>query len=224
MRPISKRQFRRSFDPEIKNQRKLNKRQTKQVKTLIRNKQELKYFFYNSAPATVTTTPFVDSAPFDIVQGTADTNRIGDGMQWAGSIDLRYHLNIADTSNNIRVVIFQWHGKDVPVAPDVFIIGPSGFPDIYSVYNHDTRDQYKILYDKNHQMVGNGTTGFVATTGSVQFHAVKIPLTRAKKDVQWVGGGVANGSNRLYMYTCSDSNALTHPTITFASKVFFRDS
>jgi len=142
----------------------------------------------------------------------------------------------ADIYNNIRFIVFQWHpmttGTPYPATSgsDILMTGPSGSVDIYSVYNHDTRQCYTILYDRVFTTIGCGNNG-VATGANVGVsdvtssgvHQIRIPLTKARKDVQYNAGGL-QATNRLGMFWVSDSSLATHPTLAFMSKVFFRDS
>ena len=83
----------------------------------------------------------------------------------------------------------------------------------------------KYYKDKTFSMVGNGTGSFVATTDSQILRHYRIPLTKARKMVQFVGGTL-QGTNRLYFMQVSDSPVLSlaHPTLSMQTKVVFRDS
>jgi len=219
----------------------LNKRQKRQVSVMIHREQELKYFFFRRAAANVTTTPLIDFTPFDVPQGDADNTRDADRLRWCGTMEINLQIvnglgATADIYNNVRFVVFQWHptttGTPYPATngTDVFMTGPSGSVDIYSVYNHDTRQNYTILYDRVFTTIGCGNNG-VATGANVGVtdmtttgvHQLRIPLTKARKNVQFVAGGL-QGTNRLGLFYVSDSALATHPTLAFMSKVFFRDS
>lgn len=204
--------------------------QKRQVSTLIHRNQELKYLATVFGPTAITSTASIVSTNFDVPQGDTDQSRDGDQLMWCGHIDLTAQMvngqgATGDTYNNIRFIIFQWHPNSSPTATLLLISGPSGNPDIYSQYNHDNRQQYKILFDKVWKTVGpnlstsNGITD-MTTTGVLKY---KISLARATKKAQYIGGG-AQGTNRLYILYVSDSVLATHPTLAFASKVVFRDS
>lgn len=221
--------------------KKLTKRQVNEVKTIMHREQELKYFFYRQTAFQITTTPTVFFNPFDVPQGDTDNTRDGDRLRWAGTLEINLQVVNAigatgDVYNNVRFVVFQWHpmttGTPYPATngSDIFMTGPSGSVDIYSVYNHDTRQCYTILYDRVYNTVGPGNNGVVTgannpstNTTSSGVHQLRIPLSKVRKDVQYNAGGL-QATNRLGLFYVSDSTLATHPTLAYMSKVFFRDS
>lgn len=235
-RSIKKAVFKAQHDAEFRNQRKLNKRQQKQVKSIIRRGQELKYFVFPQTPIGVTSGGSLTGIPFDIPQSagaSTDTSRIGDSIMWCGSIDFRLQITnglgvTSDQYNNVRVVIFQWHDTSTatpfPIVSNIFINGPSGSPDVYSQYNHDYRHEYKILFDRTFTTVsGNSAANTTQPPNLTINRNYKISLKKARKNVQYVGGS-GQGSNRLFIFYISDSALATHPSIIYTTKVFFRDS
>lgn len=206
---------------------KLNKRQATQVKKIIAVRQELKYFQYATAGIAVSASPTIISSPFLIPQGDTDQSRDGDRLMWAGKVDLRVEAIIgsSDPYNNVRLILFQWHPNSTPAVEDLLLDGPSEAPDLFSQFNHDKRQEYKILFDKTWKLVGNGSSASVpytqaSTTGIKRF---KISLKKARKQVQFAGGGTT-GTNKLYLMYMSDSAVTPHPSISYTTKVFFRDS
>lgn len=140
-------------------------------------------------------------------------------------------LTINDTSNVVRVIVFQWHDVST-TAPDpsvssILLSGPTGVIDYLSQYNHDTRQSYKILLDKTFTLNGNGTQAaalaYPLTTSSTIVRHYRISLKNARKHVQYQGGGT-QATNRLFWIYMSDSAAPGHPGITGSFKTFFRDS
>jgi len=195
-----------------------------QVKSLIRMVQELKYFAYSQVGVSVSSGMFITGGPFDVAQGTGDQQRDGDRLQWCGKIDLKMSFTVQDNYNVFRFVIFQWHPSSSPIGTDVFINGPSGVVDYWSQYNHDNRQQYKILFDKTYVLVGNGTAGtYPGTTSSHIVKHYSISLKKAQKYAQRIGGGLT-GTNRMYMAMVSDSSVVPHPVLNCTTKIFFRDS
>lgn len=208
----------------------LTSKQRAQVQNLIRASQELKYIVFNSGASTaISSTINISQAPFVVAQGLADTERVGDSLTLAGSVNLDLEIVNStgvgsDAYNNLRVVIFQWHPNSTPIGTSIFINGPSGGPDIYSQYNHDLRQQYKILFDRTFRTAGNGQAATspytdITSTGLRKFF---ISLKRANKHVQFAGAGTT-GTNLLYVALVSDSSATPHPAITYSTKMFWRD-
>lgn len=216
----------------------LSKRQKADVKRILALQQELKYFPFNFVPTTLTNAFVIDGTMFDVPQsatvGQLDTKRIGDSIMWCGTMEVNLQIvnglgATGDTFNNCRVIILQWHDTSTatpfPVVTQVLLNGPSTVPDIYSTYNHDYRHQYTILFDETYLTVGpNGPNNPPQSNVATGIHKIRINLTKlARKNAQFVAGG-GQGSNRFFMIYGSDSQLATHPNMTFASKVFFRDS
>lgn len=209
----------------LREARKLNKRQRMQVKRMIRGVQELKYKNYSDTGA-ISSTAAISGVLFDIAQGDTDQERNGDQFRWVKALNFRYTLAVSDTSNIVRIIILQWHPSVItaPTISDILLTGPSSNVDVYSNYNHDQRFNYKILFDRTHTLVGNGTAGtFPGTTSSIITRHTNISLKRARKRVQLIGGSVS-GSNRLFMLFVSDSTLVNHPTISYSMKMYFTDS
>jgi len=208
--------------------KRLNKRQKKEVKRLIGIRQELKFQNYNQAPASITTTYTVTGAPYDIAQGITDSQRVGDSILWCGKIDLTIEVvnglgATADAYNNLRFILFQWHPATTPTAASLLLSGPSSTQDVYSNYNHDNRQMYKVLLDKVFVTSGGGVSATVPWgAGSVKYRRFHVSTKKLTKHVQYTAGG-STATNRLYVMFASDSALATHPTMLYSSKVFYRD-
>lgn len=209
--------------------RKLGNRQKRQVKVLIARRQELKYTAYTSS-ASVSSTSSITGSPFDIAQGDTDTTRDGDRLQWCGTMEFMCHcINssgaLSDVYNNIRVIIFQWHPSSSPAVTDILLPGPSLVADCLSLYNHDTRQQYRIMFDKIFKTSGNANSSSTPGTNitATNIKKFRIKMRKTRKFAQYAGGTLT-GTNRFYLITVSDSSAAPHPILEFSSKIFFRDS
>lgn len=210
--------------------KKLTAEQKQQVKKMIVKDQELKYYGYTYSGVSITSTGSLSGLPFDIPQQTtsgSDTVRVGDQITLCGSVQMIMQLNVADVHNVVRLVILQWKSLSTatptPVIGDIFLPGPSLAIDVHSIYNHDTRSSFNILFDRTFTLIGNGTTGYPYTTSSIINRSYNISLKRANKKVDYVGGG-GQGKNRLFFYYISDSGISTHPTMTLSFKTVFRDA
>lgn len=229
-----------SANPETRRkQRKLNTRQKGEVKRIVRFGRELKFFNRQVGPLqSVSTTPGILDLS-NMVQGNRDTERNGDRIELAGSMDVILQvvgsettIANADIYNTLRIVFFQYKDSAVsgvnPIASQIFLPGPGGVgPDVFSLYNHDERQNYTILYDKQVTCINNsnpaaGTSGTNYQGNHVHNYKFKVSLKRAKKLVQYVGGGT-DGTNKIYFYIVSDSVAPPHPTYTLNCKLYYRD-
>jgi len=208
--------------------------QKKQVRRMVRsgvNKNaELKYQYpgTNISQVPISTTGYLTKIPFQIPQGDGDNTRDGDHLTWCGSIPIRWEVINATTDvyDHVRVILFQWHPNDTtpPTVGNVLLLGPTGVSDIFSMYNHDRRQDYKILYDRTVTTVQESNILAVPVdVNYTRYVQGTVSLKKARKQVQFLGGGLT-GTNQIYLLAISDSTAATHPLLTWSSKIFFRDS
>lgn len=189
------------------------------VKKLVRKEAETKYWDLSTAsqPYSIAlgATTILDLT--EVPQGTTDVTRVGDKLTIRG-LDIRMDAIIADTTNVIRCIIFQWY-----INTNITLSNPLGsqvlqdittYPHL-SNYHHDNNNQFHILYDTMIQLGAQGPQARV-------WH-VKPNLKWAKKTVEFSGGGT-NGANKLYMLLVSDSSAVSHPTVRIQSRLRFDDS
>lgn len=204
-------------------QRKLNLRQKRQVVNLISRRGELKF-------ATKNTTGFVDVTSTGLLNGFVDITqnigdedvRIGDRLQWCGNLEIRLQVTSlpgvgADVYNTIRFIVFQWHPNSTPSTNNILIPGPlAGTFDVLSSYNHDQRQQYKIMVDKTINLVAG-------QNNEVRTFVRKVSVRRCAKYAQFTAAS-ALGTNRFFYIILSDSFAAPHPQYALDSKAFYRDS
>lgn len=213
--------------------KKLNKRQRREVKTMVLRNQELKHLTHDSTGFNdVTTTGTITGAIADIANNVGGSARVGDSIMWAGSMKFRIQFTGSlgagsEEYNTVRLIIFQWHPVSTPNIASILSQGPVSSFDVYSNYNFDNRQQYKILLDKTYNLINvNGLTA-VATafpdTYARQFNFT-ISLKRARKMVQYSPTGGLTGTNRIYLILLSDSSVGPHPKAAYASQVFYRDA
>lgn len=225
-RGITKAQFKRDYDPETRKQRKLNVRQKRQVKTIVSRKFEPKAFQAQAAPAAISTTAqIVHLSP--IAQGNSNITRVGNMVELK-SIESRIHLitnaasfALMDIFNFVRVIVFQWKDNVVPVATDLLLNGSSGVVDVGSLYNHDNRNQFKIVSDNLMRIMGDGVNGSTSKLIDAR-HNMSFGKGILSK-LEWVGNSVTNGYNQLYILLVSDSSATPHPLVYITFKLIFKD-
>lgn len=227
-RSITKSNFKKNYDPEVRYQRKLNPRQKREVKKLIDVGTELYYQVGTLNNQSITTVGSIIGTPFDIAQGITDSDRTGDSIHWCGTMEFRIRItnglgSTGDVYNNVRCIIFQYHPNTTPTIGTVLLTGASGVIDFLSPYSHDNRQTYKILFDKVFTTVGNNSSASNPYADNVTlYRSYKISLKRATKKVQYVAGTTV-GTNRFFIILLSDSSLVTHPTVSYTTKVFYRD-
>jgi len=213
--------------------------QRAQVKRIINQDLELKFKLTGTIiGASNILTNIVDMSA--IAQGALDTERVGDRLSWCGSITFKYDIT-KNTANltpmeYIRVILFQWHPESgatagVPVAADVLLNDAiTGAITYRSTYNHDRRQMYKILYDRNITLNGraNSSTGVgqTFTTDSTTSTCIQrtafIPMTKATKKVQFTAA-TTEGTNKVYLMVIGSEPAGTPALFAYNLKIFFRD-
>lgn len=189
---------------------------TKQyVKNMLNKVQEIKYYDEADTIAISTTGSVVCVS--DMAQGDTDITRDGDkiilkSMQLRGTMAYA----AADVNNLIRIIVFQWFPVDTAADPSAAaILQQTGTFGIVSPYNHDQRNQFHILADRT----------FLLNSASYPYKGWKmnIPFKYVKKQATFLAGGVY-GANHLHILFISDSSAVSDPSVSFYSRVYYTDS
>lgn len=217
--------------------RKLNRRERLQVKRIVNVGRELK--FHQTGTSSGSTSSTFGIAPLsDISQGTTDTTRIGDRITLK-SMQLRITfvgsettaVLPADNYNQFRFIVFQWKDRvsGNPAVADLLLNGPSGAVDIWSMLNHDNRQNYNILLDKTITCVNNSSTAAVVpVTGyqanHVQHRVWNFNFKKINKQLQYVAASATDGTNRLFYLMGGDSSATPHQSYFFMAKLFYYDA
>jgi len=198
----------------VPSQPKLNSTQQQQVKRILRANIETKHFLSAVSAAGISTSPTTTSIS-NIVQGDGDAERIGNVVS-PTRLKLNYSISASDATNAIRVCVFKWKDSNAFINPngnDFFKIGPSGVVDYLSHYNEEQRDQFQVIYDKTFQLVLNTNT-------TKKIVHVDLPLSGK---IRYYSNAVITGTGNYFLYYVSDSLAISHPTIEWASEIVFTD-
>lgn len=191
---------------KLKDDVKLSKLQKKQVKTMVKGIQQLKYFNYFNVGQLIDWAGAVVklSSP---IQGQGDTQRIGDTIKCT-SLNLSYSIANpsagttapASLEQIVRVIVFRWLPQDstAPILGDVMNTTLSQYA-VFTQYNDDKRDQFEVLYDKSHK-VSSYQNGFAGSSLVAQ-HYIKC-----NKKIEYTTG-TTNGTGNIYMLYVSDQNS-----------------
>jgi len=203
----------RTLKVSLPQQQPLNTTQKRQIKRMIVQKEEMK-FFRAGLNTTTSNVPVVSSLS-NISQGDGSEERIGNVITPI-EMKLRLDLIIADSTNIIRFVIFRWNDSDTtaPVAGDIFAAGLSGGVDTSSFYNDENKDRYRIMYDRT--FVGSNTADSIR-----QFTTKTIKLS---KQIRYTSDAVVTGTGKYYQLNMSDSAVVTHPTLIWYTQTKYSDS
>jgi len=167
----------------------------------------------------------------NIPQGITDNSRVGDQLM-IKDMFLNLTAVVADTSNLVRFIIFQWKPQSIPVVSDILFNGPTLNPDVWSQYSNDTRQDYRIIFDSLNSMIGNGTVVPVTLSqyppqdSSQPIIAWNRRMIAPIKRVQYVGGSTTVASNLCYILYISDSAPLAppHPVVTGVIRTHYTDA
>lgn len=216
-KPKQIRRFQRQINLPKSAKRKAKEQEVKRiagkvVSRRLRNEQELKFHVVPGLSLGVDTTGTVTDLT-NIPQGTTDEYRIGDKV-YLRSLRLNYQIKAADSVNYMRVAVFQWtDNTTADPTPTDLLQNVATYP-IISPWYHDRIQAgvIKVLYDKVHYLDSDDSE-------AIAFVKINRGLRR---HVQYVGGG-PQGVNKLYLFTISDSGVVSHPTITYYTKLQFTD-
>ncbi len=223
-----------------KNEKKINQKQVARlVRGIIAQKEEVKQFQVNAAPTAVFTgAGFYQSPLLSIAVGAGANQRTGDSVNLR-SIDMRlsFYNGIGATSNIntvFRVFVFQFFGDSTIAAPapmTYMLLGSAlnagGVTGAFSAISEDYKRQFHILYDASVHLVGSAAlaaTGNTGGSGIYKTMALRLPLGKCQKRIQYVAGGT-NTTNGLYVLATTDQATIaTNPTFGFDCSVLYTDS
>lgn len=205
-RTFRKRNFRR------RPKRKLGRQFVAKVKRVISTVAEKKYWAFHNSQT-------VGSAGFllhlsNIAQGDTDVTRDGDSL-YVKSIQLNMVFALADTYNQCRVIVFQWHPlADLATATPLLseILVDTATPTI-SPFAHDTRNSYRILADR-----------MVILDADNPYKSFKILITKGfTRKIQYVSGSTF-AQNNIFCFIVSDSGVAPNPNFVWSGKINYLDA
>lgn len=145
----------------------------------------------------------------NVAAGTGDSNRIGDKISLS-----RVYLNISfripnggDHTNVIRCILFQWKNPTTPTVSSIL----STTNDYNSVYDHDGRQNYKILYDKHIDL---------SYYGPAQ-KSYQIKIKNLARTVTYLSSTAQK--NAVYILLISDSGAVLNPNVDYNCRSYYTD-
>ncbi len=168
-----------------------------------------------SAVATAAPSTGVFASLSATVNGTTDITRIGDQIE-LHSLEFRFSITVADSSNLVRVIVFQWLADDTSDVPSASkLLQAPGAQPYNSAINHDNSSKLTILYDKVIP---------TATYYPVKHESVLIALDRSPvRKILKYAAGASTGNNMIYLFMCSDSGPSPHPSVDYYARVNFYD-
>lgn len=171
----------------------------------VRGEKRYKHGSLSGQAAQLTATVTALSMP---TQGTGVGDRLADRIQFCNLYGKCFSTP-ADTTNVVRLTFFQWlqdSGAAAPTAAD--ILEDTSFS-YMSQFTSDERKRRKfiVLYDK---IMSSATSG---GPGISPIESINVPASRFAPTVFTQGS--SGGEGIIYYMYCSDSSAVSHPTISF---------
>jgi len=201
----------------------LSQTQKSQVKRIVAADVDKKYNEDSITDAFPLTTSPVTYQLSIIPQGTTEFRRIGDALHLT-SVMIRGGMLIGDSTNNCRLIFYQWKPVSTPIPSNILNPGIDGTNiDVYSLYNPAYASSYKILMDKQILLQGFGNTSAPFGPGSEKVFKKTISKKLLKK-LSYVNGSSTVGSNQLYYLALSDSITAPNPTLSMKVRFNFTDA
>lgn len=182
------------------------------VKAIANKAGEKKYFSVSSGGFQTVDWSGTVTSISNIQQGDTDVTRDGD-QAYIRSLELQWEASVGDTFNVLRFIVFQWFPATTPTVADILLTSGSN-DGVLSPYTHDTRFQFKILYDRKMHLNTN--------TPNMSYR-YRIWKDFKYNRIQYLGG-TTDGQNKIYVLKISDSGAITHPSVANFTKLNFSDN
>lgn len=188
------------------------KRFVKRVKAIANKAGEKKFFATTSGGFQGIDWTGTITSISDVSQGDTDVTRDGDQI-YIRSLEMSWEVAVGDTYNIVRLIVLQWFPATTPTISDILLT--SGNNDsVLSPYSHDTRFQFKVLYDRKIHVNTD------RPNMSLRF---RIWRNFRFRRIQYIGGGTT-GQNKIYILKISDSGAVPNPTMANFAKMNFSDN
>lgn len=185
---------------------------TRKVRKVLNKSSEKKYLNYVNS-STVDNTGALILKLSEVSQGDTDTTRDGDQMT-IRSLQFNMSFAIADTTNYVRVIFFQWLQNTqmgLPTASNILLDVVTA--PWLSPYSHDYRYNFRILGDH-----------LIRLDSQVPLVYKKMFFKRfARRKVQYVGASSTAYTNGIFALVVSDSSAVPHPSVQWSGKLNFSD-
>jgi len=179
------------------------------VRRALRKNLEVKYRSLEYSSTADTTGTFIDISV--VSPGTAVDNRIGDRYKPV-SMKFNFATQLADLTNRMRMIIFQWHPNDNIDIPQVseLLITTAGY-ETQAPINPNFKSQFTILRDQ------------IITLDAAHVLRDYKFIVRPRRHVEF-NNASNTGRNHIYLFLISDSAVATHPSYTVTILNSFTDA
>lgn len=173
---------------------------------------------YADVSFTLTPTPSALLRLTGVSQSDTDSTRDGDKIKVL-SVKMRSTVLVADATNFIRVILFQWHSSSSVNPPGVTAILQT--QDLNSHYNHDGGALYSIFYDRVYALEGSGNA---AQNINAVARINKVGKTKWVKPIVKFESGTIEATDHFYMLVISDSTASPSPLFSGVFRTTYTDA
>lgn len=209
---------RRRGRPRRARGRKLNKRQVRQVKSIITRNEEVKIKDTLLGSTSISSTAGITAAITAVAVGTEESQRVGDEIRLK-SIHVNANILGADATNVVRLIWFQWIPNNASQTPNAgSLLQDTTYPWMSPINETNQKaGLFRIISDKRYQLTTSGSNQGITLTKT--FYGRKIP----RKNIEF-NPAQSTGFNQIYCLYASDSVAASHPTFTYYTRVSYSDS
>lgn len=182
---------------------------------------------------SVTSTATVTSLTANMAHGNGTLNAYSGSTVDPQGLQLRFNIVAgqdsatnpvsADSSNHIRVCLFQWLADSTPVPGDIFqSLSPQTTISAWQVNN---LEKLNVLYDKSFPTyLTVFRTGTLANLASGNAYSEKVYIKGKKMaPLRFNNAGNTTEFGDLYIVVVSDSTVTPHPTISWFTRLVYTD-
>lgn len=186
---------------------------TIQVNKQLARKAEYKHCLASRAIATtVDYSGTVYNLLENLTRGDSSVNQFDGSSINARSIRIRGAMYPADSTNLMRIMVFQWRDSGIPV-PSGLINNTGTIAAPFGSRFWTNKKNIKVLVDQLHH---------VDTYHPVQPIDIFIPGFKLRQT--WFQSATDQAQNNgLFMLAVSDSSTVSHPAFTWVSEIVYTD-
>jgi len=150
-----------------------------------------------------------------IATGQSDVTRIGDEIRLT-KLDIGFNMAVGDSTNILRVLIFQWNLQTTPTDAEVFEDMTSNVTQLCGAVCRDSILARKMRVIKDLRFTLNSINEVNI------YRRYMLRLDRLRK-TRYIGGSTTLGVGQIWLMHISDSSAVTHPVLQSAYTLDFKD-
>lgn len=147
-----------------------------------------------------------------IAQGDTEVNRAGLRVS-PKTLEIDANIVFADGYNKLRCIIFRWDDDSAPAAASLFQTGYTTY--VQAPLSFALKPKYRVLWDYKTQVS--------QTVDEVAYIRKKFTFPATDQIVFGGSGATALMKGHVYMFICSDSTVITHPTCTGYARLTYID-